>query len=75
MGQVTFSLDAEVENTRKPNAAPSARRDTLHDIVEGGEDELEYERTQRLRMKEHLLGQLGGTCRRTRWTYCCFGTA
>lgn len=58
MGQVTFSLDAEVENTRKPNAASSSRRDTLHDIVEGRADETEYERTQRLLMKEHLIGTI-----------------
>lgn len=54
MGQVTFSLDAEVQNQHKPNSA-SSRRDTMYDIVEGRVDETEYERTQRLLMKEHLI--------------------
>jgi len=57
MSQVTFSLDAEVQNHHKPNSA-SSRKDTMYDIVEGRVDETEYERTQRLLMKEHLIGTL-----------------
>ncbi|KAL3802427.1 hypothetical protein ACHAW5_001148 [Stephanodiscus triporus] len=57
MGQVTYSLDAEVRNAHKPNGSNS-RRDTMYDIVEGTVDETEYERTQRLLMKEHLIGTL-----------------
>jgi RNA polymerase primary sigma factor len=57
MGQVTFSLDAEVRNTLKPNSGNS-RKDTMYDIVEGTVDETEYERTQRLLMKEHLIGTI-----------------
>lgn len=57
MEQVTFSLDAEVQNSHKPNTS-SSRRDTMYDIVEGKVDETEYERTQRLLMKEHLIGTL-----------------
>jgi len=57
MQQITFSLDAEVQNHYKPNNSNS-RRDTMYDIVEGKVDETEYERTQRLLMKEHLIGTL-----------------
>lgn len=57
MSQVTFSLDAEVQNHHKPNAA-SSRKDTMYDIVAGQVDETEYERTQRLLMKEHLIRTL-----------------
>ena len=57
MAQVTFSLDAEVKNTLKPNSSTS-RKDTMYDIVEGKVDETEYQRTQRLLMKDHLIGTL-----------------
>lgn len=57
MGQATFSLDAELENSFKPNS-DSRRKDTMYDIVAGRIDETEYERTQRLLMKEHLIGTL-----------------
>lgn len=57
MSQVTFSLDAEVQNTYKPNSSTN-RKDTMYDIVEGKVDETEYERTQRLLMKDHLIGTL-----------------
>eukprot|EP00579_Thalassiosira_antarctica_P000838 CAMPEP_0201875408 /NCGR_PEP_ID=MMETSP0902-20130614/7393_1 /ASSEMBLY_ACC=CAM_ASM_000551 /TAXON_ID=420261 /ORGANISM="Thalassiosira antarctica, Strain CCMP982" /LENGTH=667 /DNA_ID=CAMNT_0048402459 /DNA_START=86 /DNA_END=2089 /DNA_ORIENTATION=- len=57
MSQVTFSLDAEMQNHHKPNNA-SSRKDTMYDIVEGQVDETEYERSQRLLMKEHLIGTL-----------------
>lgn len=57
MSQVTYSLDAELENSFKPNNG-SSRKDTMYDIVEGQVDETEYERTQRLLMKEHLIGTL-----------------
>jgi DNA-directed RNA polymerase sigma subunit (sigma70/sigma32) len=57
MGQVTYSLDAEVQNTHKPNSGNS-RKDTMYDIVEGMVDEMEYERTQQLLMKEHLIRTL-----------------
>jgi len=57
MGQVTLSLDAELENGLKPNSG-SSRKDTMYDIVTGQVDETEYERTQRLLMKEHLIGTL-----------------
>ena len=56
MSQVTFSLDAEIQNTNKPNS--SNRKDTMYNIVEGKVDETEYERTQRLLMKDHLIGTL-----------------
>ncbi len=58
MRQVTFSLDAEVQNTLKPNTSSGGRKDTMYDIVEGKVDETEYERTQRLLMKEHLIESL-----------------
>jgi len=58
MRQVTYSLDAEVKNTLKPNQGNSARKDTMYDICEGTVDETEYVRTQRLLMKEHLIGTL-----------------
>ena len=57
MSQVTFSLDAELENSLKPNNG-SSRKDTMYDIVEEKADKTEYERTQRLFMKEHLIGTL-----------------
>eukprot|EP00571_Detonula_confervacea_P017429 CAMPEP_0172301970 /NCGR_PEP_ID=MMETSP1058-20130122/3762_1 /TAXON_ID=83371 /ORGANISM="Detonula confervacea, Strain CCMP 353" /LENGTH=560 /DNA_ID=CAMNT_0013012293 /DNA_START=388 /DNA_END=2070 /DNA_ORIENTATION=- len=57
MHQVTFSLDAELQNHRKPNNGGS-RKDTMYDIVEGKVDETEYERTQRLLMRDHLIGTL-----------------
>ena len=56
MGQVTFSLDAELENTRKPQS--NHRKDTMYDIVEGQVDETEYEKAQRMLMKEHLIKTL-----------------
>mmetsp|Transcript_17759 Transcript_17759/g.42775 ORF Transcript_17759/g.42775 Transcript_17759/m.42775 type:complete len:633 (+) Transcript_17759:168-2066(+) len=55
MQQATFSLDAEVQNNLKPNSNTNSRRDTMYDIVEGKVDETEFERTQRLLMKEHLI--------------------
>lgn len=57
MNQVTFSLDAELENSHKPNS-PGSRKDTMYDIISGQVDETEYERTQRLLMKEHLIATL-----------------
>jgi len=58
MRQVTYSLDAEVQNRHKPNS-DSSRKDNMYDIVEGKVvDETEYERTQRLLMKEHLIDSL-----------------
>ncbi|KAL7533611.1 hypothetical protein ACHAXR_005342 [Thalassiosira sp. AJA248-18] len=57
MSQVTFSLDAELENGHKPNNGGS-RKDTMYDIVAGQVDETEFERTQRLFMKDHLIGTL-----------------
>jgi RNA polymerase primary sigma factor len=58
MRQVTYSLDAEVQNRHKPNS-DSSRKDNMYDIVEGKVvDETEYERTQRLFMKEHLIDSL-----------------
>ena len=57
MRQVTFSLDAEVQNKHKPNS--DSRKDSMYDIVEGKVvDETDYERTQRLLMKEHLIESL-----------------
>merc|ERR1712032_171877 len=53
MGQVTVSLDAALENGHKPNNI-NTRKDTMYDIVEGAE----YDRTQRLLMKEHLIGTI-----------------
>lgn len=58
MRQVTYSLDAEVQNSHKPNS-DSKRKDSMYDIVEGKVvDETEYEKTQRLLMKEHLIDSL-----------------
>lgn len=57
MQQAAFSLDAEVENTYKPNSG-STRKDTMYDIIATKVDETEYEKTQRLLMKEHLIGTL-----------------
>jgi len=57
MQQATFSLDAEVQNGNKPNNIQS-RKDTMYDIVQYKVDETEYEKTQRLLMKEHLISTL-----------------
>ncbi|KAL7491378.1 hypothetical protein ACHAWT_001903 [Skeletonema menzelii] len=57
MQQATFSLDAELQNGNKPNNIQS-RRDTMYDIIEYKVDETEHEKTQRLLMKEHLIGTL-----------------
>jgi DNA-directed RNA polymerase sigma subunit (sigma70/sigma32) len=58
MRQVTYSLDAEVTNSHKPNS-DSSRKDCMYDILEGKVvDETEYEKTQRLLMKEHLIDSL-----------------
>merc|ERR1712032_1245124 len=55
MQQVTFSLDAELKNSLKHNS--SSRRDTMYDII-GKVDETEYERTQQILMKDHLISTL-----------------
>lgn len=57
MSQVTYSLDAELTNGHKPNT-PQSRKDTMYDVVKAQVDETEYERTQRLLTKEHLIGTL-----------------
>lgn len=57
MSQRTFSLDAEVKNAHKPST-PQSRKDTLGDIVKEHVDETEYEQTQRLLMKEHLINTI-----------------
>ena len=57
MQQAAFSLDAEVQNSHKPNNIQS-RKDTMYDIVQYKVDETEYEKTQRLLMKEHLISTL-----------------
>lgn len=57
MQQAAFSLDAEVQNTYKPNNSNS-RKDTMYDLVASKVDETEYEKTQRLLMKEHLISTL-----------------
>mmetsp|Transcript_22224 Transcript_22224/g.46561 ORF Transcript_22224/g.46561 Transcript_22224/m.46561 type:complete len:692 (-) Transcript_22224:142-2217(-) len=57
MQQAAFSLDAEVQNTYKPNSS-TTRKDTMYDIVAAKVDETEYEKTQRLMMREHLISTL-----------------
>jgi RNA polymerase primary sigma factor len=57
MSQVTFSLDAEVKNSHKPNT-PQSRKDTMYDVVKTQVDETEFEQAQRRLMKEHLIGTL-----------------
>jgi len=54
MQQVTFSLDAEVKNSLKPNSA--LRGHTMYDII--GKDETEHEKAQQLLMKDHLISTL-----------------
>ncbi|KAL3795024.1 hypothetical protein HJC23_006345 [Cyclotella cryptica] len=58
MQQAAFSLDAEITNSKKPNSGGSSRKDTMYDIVASKVDETEYEKTQRLLMKEHLINTL-----------------
>ncbi|KAL7520470.1 hypothetical protein ACHAWX_005196 [Stephanocyclus meneghinianus] len=58
MQQAAFSLDAELTNSKKPNSGGSTRKDTMYDIVASKIDETEYEKTQRLLMKEHLINTL-----------------
>jgi len=58
MQQAAFSLDAEITNSKKPNSGGSTRKDTMYDIVASKVDETEYEKTQRLLMKEHLINTL-----------------
>lgn len=58
MQQAAFSLDAELTNSKKPNSGGSTRKDTMYDIVASKVDETEYEKTQRLLMKEHLINTL-----------------
>ncbi|EJK69584.1 hypothetical protein THAOC_09141 [Thalassiosira oceanica] len=57
MSQATFSLDAEIQNSQKPNVA-KMRKDTMYDIVSEKMDETEYDKSQRLLMKEHLITAL-----------------
>jgi len=53
----TYSLEAEVMNTHKPNS-PQSRKDTMYDVVKARVDKTEYERMQRLLVKEHLIETL-----------------
>jgi len=53
----TYSLEAEVMNTQKPNS-PQSRKDTMYDVVKARVDKTEYERMQRSLVKEHLIETL-----------------
>jgi DNA-directed RNA polymerase sigma subunit (sigma70/sigma32) len=57
ISQAALSLDAEIQNSKKPNKG-STRRDTMYDVVVSKVDETEYETTQRILMKEHLISTL-----------------
>lgn len=58
MQQASFSLDAEIYNSKKPNSNGSHKKQTMYDVVSSKVDETEYERTQRLLMREHLINTL-----------------
>jgi len=58
MQQAAFSLDAEIYNSKKPGSNGSHSKRTMFDIVSSKIDETEYERSQRLIMREHLINTL-----------------
>lgn len=58
MQQAAFSLDAEIHNGKKPSSAGGHSRRSMYDIVSTKVDETEFERTQRLLMREHLINTL-----------------
>lgn len=58
MQQASFSLDAELYNSKKPGSNGSHNKKTMSDVISTKMDETEYERTQRLLMREHLITTL-----------------
>ncbi|KAL7510731.1 hypothetical protein ACHAXN_007651 [Cyclotella atomus] len=58
MQQASFSLDAELYNSKKPGSNGSHNKKTMLDVISTKMDETEYERTQRLLMREHLITTL-----------------
>ena len=58
MQQASFSLDAEIYNSKKPTSTGTHTHRTMYDIVSTKIDESEYDRTQRLIMREHLVNTL-----------------
>jgi RNA polymerase primary sigma factor len=55
--QRCYSLDQEISNTKKPMTANS-RRDTLIDIVDSNSDDGEYDKIERLMLREALIETL-----------------
>lgn len=58
MQQASFSLDAEIYNSKKPGSNGSHTKRSMYDIVSSKVDETEYERSQRHLMREHLINTL-----------------
>eukprot|EP00559_Dactyliosolen_fragilissimus_P006133 CAMPEP_0184870156 /NCGR_PEP_ID=MMETSP0580-20130426/36678_1 /TAXON_ID=1118495 /ORGANISM="Dactyliosolen fragilissimus" /LENGTH=640 /DNA_ID=CAMNT_0027372111 /DNA_START=139 /DNA_END=2061 /DNA_ORIENTATION=+ len=57
LAQECFSLDADVENSRRPNNS-GINNKTFHDLVEGKAEDSDYYKLKRLFLKEDLVDTL-----------------